>query len=70
MLFSPQPYLLKLVDVMSALYWHANKYGTLVLKLEKIDFLLQILNSVILVRKRIIPTERLQPVGEVSTNFS
>jgi hypothetical protein len=28
------------------------------------------LNSVVLVRKRTIPTERPQPVGEVSANFS
>jgi hypothetical protein len=28
------------------------------------------LNSVVLVRKRTIPTERLQPAGEVSANFS
>jgi hypothetical protein len=28
------------------------------------------LNSVVLVRKRTIPTERPQPVGEVSVNFS
>jgi hypothetical protein len=28
------------------------------------------LNSVVLVRKRTIPTERLQPVGEVSAKFS
>jgi hypothetical protein len=28
------------------------------------------LNSVVLVRKRTIPTERLQPVGEVSANLS
>jgi hypothetical protein len=27
-------------------------------------------NSVVLVRKRTIPTERPQPVGEVSANFS
>jgi hypothetical protein len=27
------------------------------------------LNSVVLVRKRTIPTERPQPVGEVSANF-
>jgi hypothetical protein len=27
-------------------------------------------NSVVLVRKRTIPTERLQPVGEVIANFS
>jgi hypothetical protein len=27
-------------------------------------------NSVVLVRKRTIPTERAQPDGEVSTNFS
>jgi hypothetical protein len=27
-------------------------------------------NSVVLVRKRTIPTERPQPVGEISTNFS
>jgi hypothetical protein len=29
-----------------------------------------LLNSVVLVRKRTIPTERPQPVGEVSANFS
>jgi hypothetical protein len=28
------------------------------------------LNSVVLVRKRTIPTERPQPAGEVSANFS
>jgi hypothetical protein len=28
------------------------------------------LNSVVLVRKRTIPTERPQPVGEVNANFS
>jgi hypothetical protein len=28
------------------------------------------LNSVVLVRKRTIPTERPQPIGEVSANFS
>jgi hypothetical protein len=28
------------------------------------------LNSVVLARKRTIPTERPQPVGEVSANFS
>jgi 16S rRNA A1518/A1519 N6-dimethyltransferase RsmA/KsgA/DIM1 with predicted DNA glycosylase/AP lyase activity len=28
------------------------------------------LNSVVLVRKRTIPTERTQPAGEVSANFS
>jgi hypothetical protein len=27
-------------------------------------------NTVVLVRKRTIPTERLQPAGEVSANFS
>jgi hypothetical protein len=30
----------------------------------------RIKNSVVLVRKRTIPTERPQPVGEVSANFS
>jgi hypothetical protein len=30
----------------------------------------KMINSVVLVRKRTIPTERQQPVGEVSANFS
>jgi hypothetical protein len=29
-----------------------------------------VLNSAVLVRKRTIPTERPQPAGEVSANFS
>jgi hypothetical protein len=33
-------------------------------------FLITKLNSVALVRKRTIPTERPQPTGEVSANFS
>jgi hypothetical protein len=33
-------------------------------------FELKKLNSAVLVRKRTIPTERPQPVGEVSANFS
>jgi hypothetical protein len=37
---------------------------------EKTFLLLKKLNSVGLVRKRTIPTERPQPVGEVSANFS
>jgi hypothetical protein len=43
---------------------------------ERFNFFIKIrvvtkkLNSVVIVRKRTIPTERPQPVGEVSANFS
>jgi hypothetical protein len=34
------------------------------------DLMESILNAVVLIRKRTIPTERPQPDGEVSANFS
>jgi hypothetical protein len=50
--------------------FHTTHHFTLKSSQSVSTSLYLIINSVVLVRKRTIPTERPQPAGEVSANFS
>jgi hypothetical protein len=70
--FSKRPVHGKELQSGSEIYWKCRRSrGTgVALKQQAIIRLFYKLNSVALVRKRTIPTERPQPAGEVSANFS
>jgi hypothetical protein len=56
----------QLTDFRAILYRYVPKDSSV----RRHRLLRILINSVVLVRKRTIPTERPQPVGEVSANFS
>jgi hypothetical protein len=56
-------------------YWHVAQwlktgFGLVIGFINHLQVVTKTKNSVVLVRKRAIPTEQPQPAGEVSANFS